>query len=142
MKLPMSSIFLLLVFATLACAPNQRIINSAASETPAPVNIAPPAVGGFDGDLQTMRNADFKFILVFRRKDGAVLNADDKTFANVNGPADVNRRRIADNGKAIIIGSNFPFLPGMMEKMAERFTIENYSKPDSGPMISNVTPNI
>lgn len=137
MKLPMSSIFLLLVFATLACAPNQRIINSAASETPAPVNIAPPAVGGFDGDLQTMRNADFKFILVFRRKDGAVLNADDKTFANVNGPADVNRRRIADNGKAIIIGSNFPFLPGMMEKMAERFTIENYSKPDSGPMISN-----
>lgn len=142
MKLPMSSIVLLLVFATLACAPNQRIINSAASETPAPVNIAPPAVGGFDGDLQTMRNADFKFILVFRRKDGAVLNADDKTFANVNGPADVNRRRIADNGKAIIIGSNFPFLPGMMEKMAERFTIENYSKPDSGPMISNVTPNI
>lgn len=137
MKLPMSSIVLLLVFATLACAPNQRIINSAASETPAPVNIAPPAVGGFDGDLQTMRNADFKFILVFRRKDGAVLNADDKTFANVNGPADVNRRRIADNGKAIIIGSNFPFLPGMMEKMAERFTIENYSKPDSGPMISN-----
>lgn len=142
MKLPMSSIVLLLVFATLACAPNQRIINSAASETPAPVNVAPPAVGGFDGDLQTMRNADFKFILVFRRKDGAVLNADDKTFANVNGPADVNRRRIADNGKAIIIGSNFPFLPGMMEKMAERFTIENYSKPDSGPMISNVTPNI
>ncbi len=99
-----------------------------------------PAVNSFEGDLQAMRNADFKFILVFRRKDGAVLTADDKSFANANTPYDANRRRLADDGKAIIIGSNFQFLPDMLEKMTGRFTMENYSKPDSGPVAANLVP--
>ncbi len=129
----------LFTIAGLACAPNQRIVNSSA-ETPVPVNAA-PIVSSFESDLQAMRNADFKFIVAFRRKDGAVLTTVDKRFANTNTPY-ANRRRLGDDGKAIIIGSNFPFLPGMLEKMAEQFTIENYSKPDSGPMESNTAPNV
>ena len=133
----------LLIAAVVACTPNQRIVNSSPAETPAPINAAPPppAVANFESDLQAMRNADFKFILVFRRKDGAALTAEDKAFATANTPYDANRRRLADEGKAIIIGSNFQFLPGMLEKMTERFTMENYSKPDSGPMVANSDTN-
>jgi hypothetical protein len=127
------------IAAALSCSPNQRIVNSSA-DTPVPVN-AEPVVITFEGDLQAMRNADFKFILVFRRKDGTVMTAEDKSFANANTPYDVNRRRLADDGKAIIIGTNFQFLPGVLEKLTERFTMENYSKPDSGPVVANTTPN-
>lgn len=129
----------LLTLVMMACTPNQRIANSSA-ETPVPVPVnAAPLISSFDSDLQAMRNADFKFILVFRRKDSAVLTPDDRTFANANGPQ-ANRRKLADDGKAIIIGSNFQFPPGVLEKMAERFTMEDYSKPDSGPMVSNAAP--
>jgi hypothetical protein len=129
-----------LTVAMAACTPNQRIINSAETPVPVPINSA-PAISSFESDLQSMRNADFKFVVVFRRKDGGVLSAEDRTFAKTNTPYDANRRRLADEGKAIIIGSNFPFLPDMLEKMTERFTMENYSKPDSGPLVSNSVPN-
>ncbi len=130
----------MLSVAVAACTPNQRIINSAETPMPVPVNSA-PVISSFESDLQSMRNADFKFILVFRRKDGAILSAEDKAFAKMNTPYDANRRRLADEGKAIIVGSNFPFLPDMLEKMTQRFTMENYSKPDSGPLVSNSVPN-
>ena len=126
---------LLSLTAAVGCGPNQQIMNSAEA-TPSPVNSA-PAAATFESDLQTMRDADFKFILVFRRKDGAVLTAEDKSFANANTPFDANRRRLADDGKAIIVGTNFPFLSEMIAKMTDRFTMENYSKPDSGPIAVN-----
>lgn len=132
--------FILLGIASLACGPNERIMNSTSSETPVPANAA-PSVGSLESDLQAMRNADFKFILVFRRKDGAVLTGEDKALAGSSTSFNANRRRISDDGKAIIIGSNFPFLPGTLEKMTEKFAMEDYSKPDSGPMVANSTAN-
>ncbi len=128
------------LFVMMGCTPNQRIANSSA-ETPVPANVVPVA-GSFESDLQAMRNADFKFILVFRRKDGAILTAEDKALANSSTSFNANRRRISDEGKAIIIGSNFPFLPGTLEKMTEKFAMEDYSKPDSGPMVANSAANI
>lgn len=132
--------FVLISIASSACGPNERIMNSASSETPVPGN-AVPAAGTFESDLQAMRNADFKFILVFRRKDGAILAGEDKAIASSSTSLNANRRRISDDGKAIIIGSNFPFLPGTLEKMTERFAMENYSKPDSGPLSANSAAN-
>lgn len=132
--------FVLLGIASCACGPNERIMNSASSETPVPANAA-PAAGTLESDLQAMRNADFKFILVFRRKDGAALTGEDKALASSSTSFNANRRRISDDGKAIIIGSNFPFLPGTLEKMTEKFTMEDHSKPDSGPMVANSVPN-
>lgn len=129
-------IFLLVM---MGCTPNQRIANSS-GETPVPANAA-PAAGSFESDLQAMRNADFKFILVFRRKDGAALTGEDKAIASSSTSLNANRRRISDDGKAIIIGSNFPFLPGTLEKMTEKFAMEDYSKPDSGPMVANSAAN-
>jgi len=125
------------IAATLSCSPNPRIMNSAA-ETPIPVT-STPAEKTFENDLESMRNADFKFVLVFRKRDGEVLDTEDKAFINANTPADVNRRKLSDNGKAVIIGTNFPFLPGMIEKLTSRFVMEDHSKEDSGPL--EVDPN-
>lgn len=122
---------ILLVPAFIGCTPNQRIIESA--QTPAPVSSS-PAVASLETDLQAMRNADFKFIVVFRRKDNAVMDSEDKSFVNANVPYDANRRKLSDDGRAIIIGSNFPFFPGTIVNLTDRFLMEDHSKPDSGPI--------
>ncbi|HKP70885.1 MAG TPA: hypothetical protein VJV05_16470 [Pyrinomonadaceae bacterium] len=127
------------------CGPNERIMNSAAENRAEPetrpynsTNTV-PTVTGFKQDLEAMRTADFKFIVVFRRKDGAKLGQEDKeTIGRITGQQ-VNRRKISDEGKAVIIGSNFPFLPGMLEELTEKFKMEDYSKPDSGPLVANTS---
>lgn len=89
-----------------------------------------------------MRNADFTFVLVFRRRDGSALDAEDKAFINANTPPDVNRRRLSDDGKAVIIGSNFPFLPGSIEQLTGRFVMEDHSKPEAGPLEEDRSANV
>jgi hypothetical protein len=101
---------------------------------------AAPAPAGFEQDLEAMRTADFKFILVFRRKDDQPMDAADKDRISRNVGAQANRRRLSDGGKAIIIGSNFPF-PPLPKESAERFRMDNFSKPDSGPIFSNSNAN-
>lgn len=145
-RIIISAIFSLgLVILFTACGPNQRILESAnenqASSEPVIVNSkGAPAVANFDQDLNAMRTADFKFIVVFRRKDGKPMDTSDKELIGKTAFR-ANRRRLSDEGKAVIIGSNFPFVTGEFDELAERFKMENYSKPDSGPMFSNTTPN-
>ncbi len=86
-----------------------------------------------------MRTADFKFIVVFRRKDGQQLDAADKALIAGTG-SQANRRRLSDEGRAVIIGSNFPFMKDEFKPLADRFKMDNFSKPDSGPMFSDTTP--
>jgi len=141
-----SAILLLcLVAATLSCGPNQRILQSAnggnANGEPVAINSgAAPAPSGFEQDLDAMRTADFKFIIVFRRKDGKGLEPGDKELI-AGAASQANRRRLSDEGKAVIIGSNFPFAAGAFAGLNERFSMENYSKPDSGPMYANSNSN-
>ena len=117
-----------------SCTPNKRIMESVPPTPAAPVAPSSPAPPSIETDLQSMRNADFKFILVFRRRDGGEMDAEDKAFINANTPPDVNRRRLSEDGKAIIIGTNFPFLPGMIGNLTSRFVMEDHSKPDAGPL--------
>ncbi len=138
----------LLGFVTLglSCAPNQRILESAnenqasSNEAVALNSNSAPAVSSFEQDLNAMRTADFKFIVVFRRKDGRPLDAADKELVSKAG-SQANRRRLSDEGKAVIIGSNFPFTPGEFDGLKARFKMDDYSKPDSGPMFSSTTPS-
>ena len=135
-----------IVSAGAACGPNQRILESANENRPAdaevpPVNsdaALPPA--GFEQDLEAMRTADFKFILVFRRKDDQPMDATDKDWVSRNVGAQANRRRLSDGGKAIIIGSNFPF-PPLPKESGSRFKMDNFSKTDSGPVFVNANAN-
>ena len=118
-----------------ACGPNQKILNSAEnSSTPAPAVNAPDSESkapSIEQDIQAMKNADFNFIYVFRRKDGAVLDDDDKAFVNAVTPAETNRRRISDEGRAVILGSNYRFPPEAMKSLIDRFAMEDHSKPES-----------
>lgn len=111
-----------------ACGPNQRILDSAkpaASRSPA-ANVTP--VSELERDLETMGTADFNFIHVFRRKDGAEFDAEDKKFLNANTPAEINRRVLSDGGRALITGSNFRFPPENFKNLTERFAFEDFSK--------------
>ena len=78
-----------------------------------------------------MKNADFNFIFVFRRKDGTVLDEDDKNYINAVTPGETNRRRLSDEGRAVIMGSNCRFPPEAMKARTDRFTLEDHSKPES-----------
>jgi hypothetical protein len=137
------AVFLILLAAAGgACTPNQRIMESVAKDSPTPAVVEKtPAPIGFEADLDAMRTADFRFILVFRRRDGAPLDAEDKAFINANTPPDVNRRRLSDDGRAVIIGSNFPFLPGTIAALTDRFVMEDHSKADAGPLEVDRTGN-
>lgn len=132
--------------AMTGCAPNERIMNSAAENSREAANDARsynspsnsgPALSSFKQDLESMRTADFKFIVVLRRKDGGKMTLEDKEAIGRITGSQVNRRKLSDEGKAVIIGTNFPFLPGMLEQLTERFKMEDYSKPDSGPLVAN-----
>ncbi|MEP7148594.1 MAG: hypothetical protein ABI857_06895 [Acidobacteriota bacterium] len=141
-----SAVLLLsLVILASSCGPNQRILESAnenqvSSEEPVAINMnATQPVSGFDQDLNAMRTADFKFIVVFRRKDGQPLDAADKELIRKKAVR-ANRRRLSDEDKAVIIGSNVPFITGEFDELKERFQMENYSEPESGAMFTNTVP--
>ena len=84
-----------------------------------------------------MKTADFSFIYIFRRKDGATLDADDRSYLSVTIPSEMNRRKISDAGRAVIIGSNFRIPPDIMNILKERFAFEDHSKPESEVMPAN-----
>lgn len=115
-----------------ACTPNQRIVNSSTgqwSNTQPGNTEAAPKASSFEQDLESMRTADFVFIYVFRRKDGAPLDADDKRFASQMIPAEMNRRSVSDEGKAILIGSNFRMPEENLKLLTERFAFADHSAP-------------
>lgn len=94
-------------------------------------NVGEDNIPGLEKDLQTMRNADFDFIYVFRRKDGAVLDGEDKKYLKANSPVFTNRFVLTDENKAAIAGSSYKFEPENLDILQKRFAIENFSKPES-----------
>lgn len=123
---------LAIALAAFGCGPNQRIIESGrknASPDRANSNIAPPA-RSFESDIESMRTADFYNIYVFRRKDAAPLDVDDKAFLAANLPGEVNRRMLSDEGRALIAGSNFRLPDDIWTKLKQRFSFEDFSAPE------------
>lgn len=108
-------------------------MNSATKPTPAAqANVEDtPSIATVEQDVEAMRVADFNFIYVFRRKDGGVMDADDKRFVNVITPPQINRKKLSDSGKAIILGSNFRMPPDVLKQLTDRFAFEDISKPES-----------
>lgn len=124
--------FVCLLAITAACGPNVSILNSN-RETPPPANAQPTletTSSTFEQDLETMRTADFDFIYVFRRKDGGKFDADDRSSLRIN-TSDSNRRKISDDDRAIIVGSNYRIPAENLSALSERFALEDHSKPES-----------
>ena len=104
------------------------------TSTPVPLN-------SLEQEIRSMQTADFNFIYIFRRKDGAPLDAADKKAASDNLPPEVNRRKVIEDGKAVIIGSNYRLPPENFEALKSRFAIEDHSKPISEMTNANTNSN-
>jgi len=135
-----SILILPIIWFTCGCSPNPRILNSA-PDTPVPILNAVTIVDTFENDIQSMRNADFHYIYAFRRKDGATMDAEDKRFINSHTPAETNRKRLSDDGKVIIIASNYRSLPENIKVFTDRFAFADFLKPKSEIIAVNANSN-
>jgi hypothetical protein len=129
-----SALTMLSVALAAGCGPNQRIIESANTAEPSAAQPSdghnePAATDSFEGDVKAMRTANFNFIYVFRRRDGAALTPDDKRFMAAETPPEINRRKVSDAGKAVIMGSNFRVPPENLKRLTEKYELEDLSKP-------------
>ncbi|HEX8636795.1 MAG TPA: hypothetical protein VF692_01935 [Pyrinomonadaceae bacterium] len=111
------------------CQPNAAILESAKNSTARANSQAEPAARSFERDLETMRTANFDYIYVFRRKDGAPLDADDKKYVKLNSPVETNRFILSDEEKAVVAGSKYKFAEQNLMALRDRFNIEDFSKP-------------
>ena len=133
-----SSLFLLSFSIFIAaCGANEGILKSGKDASPqANVETKTP----FAKELEAMRTADFQFVYVLRRKDGGVMDGEDRGVIRVNTSL-ANRRIAADDDKAFIIGSNNQIPPQNMMALYERFAVENYSPPPAANSNSNANTN-
>ena len=115
------------VSCSLGCGANETILKSG-KDSPVPVN-STPIVATLEKDIADMQTADFAFIYVLRRKDGGVLDAEDKGVVRTQTDQ-ANRRVSSDGGKAVVVGSNFAIAPEKMMALYDRFAIQNYSPVD------------
>lgn len=119
-------VLILMLAAVTSCTPNKRIMESSV-----PVSNAedrPVKERTFADDLESMRTAEFSYIYVIRRRDGAEIDAEDKEFINSRKPSEINRVSLSDNGKAVIFGSNFRLPEALIKDLSGRFEFEDHSK--------------
>ncbi len=114
----------LLMMLTFACTPRSF-------EKPNAVITAPPLTAedkqaSFQNELEKMRTANLQYVFVFRRKDGGAFDGEDKKFLRASLPFN-NRVVLADEDKAVIVGSNYKFPPENLEALRLRFIVEDYS---------------
>ncbi len=126
-----------------ACQPNQAILDSQNTNrnSDMAVNSNAPTLNDFERDIQSMKNANFDFIYVFRRKDGGKITAEDGKFAKANSPLDTNRFIISDEQRAIIAGSNSRFALVNLEALKSGFVVEDSSKPENELKNANANAN-
>lgn len=114
-----------------ACGPHPRFAN--ANSNSAETANARPQRSQTERDIESMRTADFEFVYVFRRKDGGVLDADDRRVLNEQKPPEINRVKLSDEGRAAIFGSNFPLPEPQMKALREKLAFEDLSRPQPAP---------
>ncbi len=133
------SLALLLVFFACGCGANEKVLRSG-TETPSPspatTTSATPEKVPFAKDLEDIRTAGFTFIYVLRRKDRNKIDADDRSFIR-SQTTDVNRREMADDEHAVIVGSNFLIPAENIKALYSRFAVESYSPPPAAGTNTN-----
>jgi hypothetical protein len=127
MKNTIYAVLASMVLASSGCGPNQAILESVNQKSTPSANVSIER-SSMEQDLEAMRNAQFSVVFVLRRKDGGEFDADDRTVVRTN-TSQANRRVAADDGRAIIVGSNFPIPPENMKPLQERFLIHDHSPP-------------
>ncbi len=120
--------FILTVVFLAACGANEGILKSGKENSPQ--TNAAPSRSSFDEDLAAMRTANYHWIYVVSRKDGGLIDAEDRSVLRAN-TADADRRVSTDNDRAFIIGTNNPILAKNLAAIYARFAVEDLSPPPS-----------
>ncbi len=120
LKIKISAVLIILSATSWSCADGSL---QASKNSPTP-EVKLTAV---ERDIKSMKTANFEYIFVYRRKDGGVFDGDDKAYAKAHSPADTNRFVLSDDDKAVVAGSSYKFEPKNLEKLRERFVVEDHS---------------
>jgi hypothetical protein len=121
-----SSVLMAMTF-TIACSPNETILNSNSAAGSSNANQVAAKKDPVEEEVENMQTANFDYIFVLRRKDGGQISDDDKAFIrNVTGNA--NRRSLSDDDKAVVIGSNSPPSADFITRLSTRFDVEDRSQ--------------
>jgi len=134
MKIPAAMFSLAYILFASSCGGNENILKS--GKDPAAQSNSGSDKTPFAKDLESVQTAGFSFVYVLRRKDGAVIDPQDKSVIRIQ-TANANRRVSADDGRAVIIGSNFQLAQHNMAAIHERFAVENYSPAPAPSEIQN-----
>jgi len=117
-------VFFMLV--NFACTPRSFEKPNAAAPPP---STAEDKRASFQNELEKMKTANLQYIFVFRRKDGGAFDGEDKKYLRASLPFN-NRVVLADEDKAVVVGSNYKFPPENLDALRARFDIEDYSTAD------------
>ena len=100
---------------------------SSNDETPDTSTYRPEATPAtqFERDMKYVRDAHFKFVWIFSRKDGKELTKEDSDSLHTNAPKVVDWVKTDQN--RVIAGSNFPLEGPQLAALQKRFNIEDYS---------------
>jgi hypothetical protein len=128
---------ILLAVGLAACGANESVLKSG-KETPS--TNRPAAMSSIDSDIKAMEDANFRWIFVLRRKDGAVIDSEDKGVIKVN-TIEANRRVSSDNDRAFVIGTNTQIPPEKMMALYQRFAVEDRSPPPDPNADTNINSN-
>ena len=120
------------------CGANESVLRSG-KETPTLTN-ADREKTTFAKDLEAMQTAGFGFIYVLRRKDSGPIDAADVAVIKLQ-TVDTNRRVKSDDGRAVIIGSNYPIPPNNLAALYDRFAVENHSETPAADSNGNTNSN-
>jgi hypothetical protein len=102
--------------------------SSADDDTPDTSTYRPEATPAtqFEQRIKIVRDAHFKYVLVFSRLDGRPFTPEDSQVLHTNAPKVVDWVGM-DDKKTFIAGSNFPIDPPQLGVLQKRFKIEDYS---------------
>ncbi|MGB7070825.1 MAG: hypothetical protein WBD22_15140 [Pyrinomonadaceae bacterium] len=111
-----------------ACGPNQGILKSniAADGSDAVANTT-TTLTTFEKDLEAMRTANFDALYVFRRRDGLAMDSADRGIFREH-TSTANRRMVSDDGKAVIVGTNYPIPAESLAVLGGQYAMENHSR--------------
>jgi hypothetical protein len=87
----------------------------------------PAKLSQFEQDLQTVRNGQYLQIWVVSRKDGAKLEKDDIAFIRENTPLEIGMRVLSEDGRRVIMGTNFDLTDENKQALMSRLNLEDYS---------------
>jgi hypothetical protein len=90
-------------------------------------NAAQSRPSAFETDLDSVRRNNFQKVYVISRLDGGSMNADDKAYLKTNMPIETTMRILTDEGRRVIVGTNFDFKPEHTDALTKRYKVEDYT---------------